>query len=241
MTPPTMTPPAARSHGPVAPTATPEPRPARLPRPLRTPRHRPGTAVLAKGQQRTEAILDAATAILIENGYAQLSTRKIASRAGMRPGHLQYYYRSKQDVVRALLERYLERVMHAVERRVAAGGGTAEERLESALGGILADQESAENCRFFWELWALAARDPAVAEAMSAFYERYWRGVVDALLGVSPALGRPRAERRAALLIAMLEGLTLFRSRKDPRQLPLPGLEKELRALVLHFAGKGAA
>jgi AcrR family transcriptional regulator len=209
---------------------------ARRTRPLGAPRHRAGTAVLAKGRRRSEAILDAATTILIDEGYAQLSTRKIAARAGIRPGHVQYYYPSKQDVVRAVLERYLERAMLAVEARVASGGGTAEERLQSALGSILADQESVENCRFFWELWALAARDPAVAQAMTAFYEGYWRAVVATLLTANPALGRPRAERRAALLVSLLEGLTLFRSRKDPHQLPIPGLEQELRSLVANLA-----
>ena len=67
-------------------------------------RHRAGTAVLAKGQRRTETILDAATAILIEEGYAQLTTRKIATRARIRPGNLQYYYPAKHDVVRAVLD-----------------------------------------------------------------------------------------------------------------------------------------
>lgn len=200
------------------------------------PRHRPGTAVLAKGRERQETILDAATAILIDEGYARLSTRKIAARAGIRPGNLQYYYRSKQDVVRAVLERYLDRAFETVEARVADAGGTPADRLQSALDGILADQESAASCRFFWELWALAARDAAVAEAMRAFYERYWRRLVALLVALNPSLGRPRAERRAALLIAMLEGLTLFRSRRKPHELPLPALEKELRMLVHHLA-----
>lgn len=205
-------------------------------RSLSAPRHRSGTAVRARGRRRREAILDAATAILIDEGYARLSTRKIAARAGIRPGNLQYYYPSKQEVVRAVLERYLERAVRAVEGRVAAASAAAPVRLQAALDGILADQESAATCRFFWELLALAARDSAIAEAMSAFYERYWREVVGAFLGANPALGRPRAERRAALLIALLEGLSLFRSRRDPRRLPLPGLEKELRALVQHLA-----
>jgi AcrR family transcriptional regulator len=203
-----------------------------------THRHRAGTAVLAKGLRRTEAILDAATAILIEKGYAHLSTRKIAARAGIRAGNLQYYYRSKQDVVRAVLDRYLERAMWRVKARIEEAG-LAEESLEIALTSILADQQSAENCRFFWELWALAARDPEVAEAMSAFYEGYWRAMVITLLRENPVLGRPRAERRAALLVSMLEGLTLFRSRKDPRELPLPGLERELRSLVRRLASEG--
>ena len=196
------------------------------------PRHRAGTAILARGRQTTEAILDAATAILVEEGYARLSTRKIATRAGIRPGNLQYYYPAKHDVVRAVLERYLERAITAAEARIAAAAGSPGERLQAALGALLADQESGESCRFFWELWARAARDSAVADAMSAFYERYWRRVVAVLLAVEPALRRPRAERRAALLIAMLEGLTLFRSRRDPRVLPLPGLEAELRTVV---------
>ena len=205
--------------------------------PRRPSRHRPGTAVLAKGRERRDAILDAATAILVHDGYARLSTRKIAARAGMRPGNLQYYYRSKHDVVRAVLERYLDRAVEAVEARIAAADdGSPASRLHSALDGVLADQTSAESCRFFWELWALAAHDAAVAEAMREFYVHYWRRVVALLLATNPALGRPRAERRAALLIATFEGLTLFRSRRPPHALPLPALEKELRALVEHLA-----
>jgi AcrR family transcriptional regulator len=199
-------------------------------------RHRPGTAVLAKGRDRVEAILDAATRILIDEGYARLSTRKIAARAGVRPGHLQYYYPTKQDVVRGLLERYLERATAALGDRMAADAATPALRIEILIDGILRSQEDLENARFFWELWALAARDPAVAAAMQSFYRSYWRAVVAALLDAEPTLGRPRAERRAALLVAMLEGLTLFRSRAPSRELPLPFLERELRGLVRRLA-----
>jgi AcrR family transcriptional regulator len=190
-------------------------------------RHRSGTAVLAKGRDRIEKILDAATRLLIDEGYAQLSTRKIAARAGIRPGHLQYYFPTKQAVVRGLLERYLERAMQSFEGRTGD--------LDAVLDGILAEQTAGDSARFFWELWALAARDPAVAEAMRVFYRGYWLNLVSALLASEPALGRPRAERRAALLVAMLEGLSLFRSRTD-QALPLPFLERELRGLARKLA-----
>jgi AcrR family transcriptional regulator len=200
-------------------------------------RHRPGTAVLAKGRRRAEAILDAATALLIEEGHAGLSTRKVAARAGVRPGHLQYYFPAKQDVVRALLERYLARATDDLTAQPASDSSSASaSRLETIIDAILVAQRSAEGARFFWELWALAARDPAVAEAMQAFYRSYWRRIVGALLETAPALGRPRAERRAALLVALLEGLTLFRSRGGTRELPLPLLERELRSLVRSLA-----
>jgi AcrR family transcriptional regulator len=190
----------------------------------------------AKARGRREAILAAATAILVDDGYARLSTRNIAARAGMRPGNLQYYYRSKNDVVRAMLARYLERAAQAVEERIAARGGSAAERLHAAVEGVLADQESPQSCRFFRELWALAAHDPAVDAAMRDFYTGYWRRVVALLLAINPPLGRPRAERRAALVIAMFEGLMLFRTRQPPHALPIPALEKELHALVARLA-----
>ena len=191
--------------------------------------------MLSKGERRTEKILDAATAILIDEGYAKLTMRKIAARARIAIGHLQYYYPAKQDVVRAMLERYLEQATARVAARIAAAGDEPQASALSALDVILADQESPATCRFFWELWALAARDPAIAKAMRAFYERYWQEVVHTLLAANPALGRARAGRRAALLVALLEGLTLFRTRDDPSELPLPGLRQELRALVERF------
>jgi len=185
-----------------------------------------------KATRRRAAILDAATAILVEDGYAQLSTRTIAARAGMHPGNLQYYYRAKADVVRAMLERYLAGAARGLEARIAAGGATLTARLHAAVDGILADQQSAERCKFFRELWALAAHDPAVDAAMRGFYGGFWRRVVALVLDANPRLGRPRAERRAALLIALLEGLLLFRSPRPPGALPIPGIEKELHALV---------
>lgn len=198
-------------------------------------RHRSGTAVLPKGRERIEAILDAATSVLIDEGHARLSTRKIAARANIRPGHLQYYYPTKQDVVRGLLERYLERANASFETELAATT-TAASRVELLLDAILRDQRDPERARFFLELWALAARDPAVAAAMQAHYRAHWRRLVGALLDTTPALGRPRAERRAALLVALLEGLGLFRSRTGERDLPLPFLERELRNIVRKLA-----
>jgi AcrR family transcriptional regulator len=196
---------------------------------------RAGRAVLEKGLRRSEEILDAAATLLVEDGYAQLSIRKIAARAGIRPGNLQYYYRTKQDVVRALLDRYLAESVRAIEQRVAASTGTPEARLRSGIEGILADQQVGRSCEFFREIWALAARDRAVARAVQNFYARYRDGVAQALLAVNPALGAACADRRAALVVAMLEGLSVFRFGRRAA-LEDPALARELPRLVLQLA-----
>ena len=122
--------------------------------------------------------------------------------------------------MRGLLERYLERATRGFERRLAARQTTRSADSTPRLDGILArSAETSETCRFFWELWALAARDPAVAEAMQDFYRAYWRSHGRGRSSTpTPALGRParRAARRAHDRDA--RGLTLFRTRtRAPR------------------------
>ncbi len=178
-------------------------------------------------------MLDAATDLLVEEGYAQLSLRKIAARAEMRLGNLQYYYRTKQDVIRALLERYLARAVEAFERRIATAGADPRDQLLAGTETLIAALDSDASCRLFWELWALAARDRSVARATHAFYERYVAEVAKALRAVAPALRPARAERRAMLAVALFEGLSVLRL-GDGGTLAR-GVVEEARALVLQM------
>ncbi|RKG98965.1 TetR/AcrR family transcriptional regulator [Corallococcus sp. CA053C] len=193
---------------------------------------REGTAVHAKGTERVGHILDAAMDVLVQDGYAGLSVRGVAQRAGVSLGNLQYYFPTKQDVVRALLARYLEQALKRVRERVEGGGREPAQRLRHALDAILEDQDSPHACQLFAELWALAARDAMVADALAVFYAGYRAGVVELLRELSPDLTPARRERRAALLVAFLEGLSLFRGGGNLRAASVPGLEQELRVLL---------
>jgi len=180
-------------------------------RPLaaRKPRERPGTAVIDKGRRSAAAVLDAAAALLAEEGAAGLSTRKIAARAGMHGGNLQYYFRTKQDLVRALLERCIDESRERVGRRMAAARGSAKERLRDAVDEILDDQSSPADCALFRELWAMATHDPEVAVAVHGFYRGYIDEVATMLRAVAPRLAAARARRAATMVVAMLEGLSI--------------------------------
>lgn len=185
-------------------------------------RHRAGTAVIEKGRKSVDEILDAATALLAEEGYAQLSTRKVAARAGMRPGNLQYYFPAKRDMVRALLDRHLERSLERLAGRIEAGEPSPEGRLRQVIEGILADQASALDCTLFREIWALAAHDPEVAAAMSDFYGEYRAHLAATLRSVNPRLRSGDAQRLATAVVAMLEGLSLLREPDGRRSFPQP-------------------
>lgn len=165
----------------------------------------------SKGQERSEAILDATEQLLVEEGHAALTLRGVAQRAGIRLGNLQYYFATREELVRALLARILERATAQVEARV--GGAAASSRtLDTALEPLLEDQKDPDSYRLFYDLWAMAAREPTIAAELRAFYARYIDAVAQRLREASPGLGRAETRARAELLVALLEGLSLFRS-----------------------------
>lgn len=61
-----------------------------------------------RGQQRVRLILDAAADMLVEMGYAALTTNHIAARADISIGSLYQYFKNKDCVLEALADRYLD-------------------------------------------------------------------------------------------------------------------------------------
>jgi AcrR family transcriptional regulator len=115
-----------------------------------------------KGQERSEAILDAAERLLVDEGHAALTLRGVAQRAGIRLGNLQYYFATREALVRALLARILERATARLEERMGTAGDPAE-AFDKSLEALLEDQLDPASYRLFYDLWALAAREPAIA------------------------------------------------------------------------------
>ncbi|MCP4002571.1 MAG: TetR/AcrR family transcriptional regulator [bacterium] len=203
-------------------------------------RHRAGTAVIEKGRKSVDEILDAATVLLAEEGYAQLSTRKVAARAGMRPGNLQYYFPAKREMVRALLDRYLDRSLERLAGRIDDQDPSPEARLRRVIEGILGDHASETDCTLFREIWALAAHDAEVAKAMADFYGRYRAHLAVSLWSVNPQLEEGDAKRIATAVVAMLEGLSLFPNSNAPRFILQPPQVCELVLRLVHDSSSGS-
>ena len=79
--------------------------------------NRSGTATQEKGISRLISILNAAREVFIEAGYAALTMRKVAARAGISIGNLNYYYRTKEDLLRDLLEYVINDYLEEFARR----------------------------------------------------------------------------------------------------------------------------
>jgi AcrR family transcriptional regulator len=61
----------------------------------------------SKTSERTRLkVLEAARELFNERGTAAVSTNHIAAEAGISPGNLYYHFRDKQQIIRALFDRY---------------------------------------------------------------------------------------------------------------------------------------
>jgi AcrR family transcriptional regulator len=156
------------------------------------------------------AILRAARTVLASVGYARLTMRAVASRAGLTVGNLAYHFPSKRGLVRALIlslvadyqaksNEYLRTVGH--RRR----GGFA-----GLLRWLVEDSVSTETSRLFRELWAMALHDEVIAAAMDRFYAEAHERVVLLLRLTQPALRRRRAQDIVQLMGAISEGANVL-------------------------------
>ena len=60
----------------------------------------------AKSEQTRGRILNTALGLFNEQGTAAVSTNHVAAEAGLSPGNLYYHFTDKQEIIRALHERY---------------------------------------------------------------------------------------------------------------------------------------
>src|SRR4249920_229436 len=67
-------------------------------------------------QQAEEALLDAAERLLVADGYAAITTRRLAREAQVNHGLVHYYFGSMENVLVRVLERFTARL---VERQRA--------------------------------------------------------------------------------------------------------------------------
>jgi AcrR family transcriptional regulator len=204
-------------------------------------RARPGTAVQAKGKQRAADILRAARAVLVEEGYAALTTRKIAQRAGIRLSNVQYYFPAKADLVRALFAASVAESARQVTGRPPAAKLSPARLMMWSVDQFLRSHHTLEQQVFLRELWAMSAHDPEVAAVMNRFYERWIDLVTRTLLAASPELGRARAQRRALVIISLVDGLSLFHGAMSVDHPAVHGIEAEVREVVQALLTRGLA
>jgi len=120
----------------------------------------------SKGRETREMILLAALSILIDEGYRAMSMRRVAAACGMKFGNLTYHYRTREDLVRELLDAVIRSYEQEFDAIVHSPGHSPEQRLERYCLLVLNDITTRKTTRLFPELWALSNHAPFVYDRM---------------------------------------------------------------------------
>lgn len=157
--------------------------------------------VLSPAQRTREALLDAGEALAETDGFAGMTISRITAAAGVAKGTFYLHFDDRDAYVRALHERYYQRIAAAIaEARDAAGPG-----LQAAFASIETYLDACLRNRAVRVL-LLEARNSGVLAA--AVEERRRAFVADAE-PVLAQLGFVHPEASARLLLAMVSELSL--------------------------------
>jgi len=158
---------------------------------------------------RETQILDCALKLLIETGDAGLTLRKIADCAGMRLSNVQYYFKSRDYVLVAMVSRYFDACTANLLRLTEASEArTRRDRVRFLVrAGLAHGHEISDMCRAFREIWAISSRSEIIDACLMDYYRGFANLMAEYALG-GDADGPTRA-RLKALLVPYFEGYSV--------------------------------
>jgi AcrR family transcriptional regulator len=121
-----------------------------------------------------EALLDAAERLLVDVGYAGITTRRLAEEAGVNHGLVHYYFGSFENLLVRALERFTERMIER-QRALYASDEPFVEKWRTAMRYLVAEDVTYE--KVWLELQALAWNDEGLRDRL-ARVNGEWRAVL---------------------------------------------------------------
>ncbi|HZW23820.1 TetR/AcrR family transcriptional regulator [Noviherbaspirillum sp.] len=204
---------------------------------LKTSLQRKTSSTTEKGYARANDILQAAREIFASEGYGGLSMRRVAAHVGVSLSNVQHYYRNKDMLVEALLLDSLNQFQERIDGITASMEGASRvDQFMATVDMFLEELGNPVIRGMFFEFWALATRNTFASTLMERMQSRERKAIYKLIQGLSPEIPDEEYMLRAALIVAQIEGLMLFRVRNRPSRPELAGLESAARAAVLRLA-----
>ncbi len=187
-----------------------------------TPTHRTQEQRRAETQAK---VLDATIKSVLEDGYAQTTTRHVAALAGVSPGAIAHYYPRRVDLVASAIERLAEQRLEAWTELARTLPDERDERAPALLD-LLWEDFSGSLFTVYVKLWIAAADDRELYDRLAATERRIARTIARlATRSIGELQGEPGWEGRLLVALAAVRGLALtehFEPRTEPQADPWP-------------------
>jgi len=183
-----------------------------------------------KGEAKRQQIIDTAKRMLLGNGLDRFALRDVAERVGMTHGNLQYYFRTRNDLLVAIFDQEVAKYTEGMKEAIAA---TSSKR--GRLGAIL-DSGFAQLRTPETALWRTAISMADHSKEMAAILKKendlYESVVARELKQIAPGLSPQRRLHIAKMIHAILDGLGSQFVHEDPESADMRALESEIKAAI---------
>lgn len=153
----------------------------------------------AKDSRTRTELLDAAEALLLDEGYAAVTSRRVAARAGLKPQLVHYYFRTMDDLYLEVFRRRADEDLPRFERAIAEDGSLRNLwRLNSDLRGA----------RFSTEFVALAHHRTAIRAEIARYAERFRAAQTEAMTAALARQGIDEDQLPPIVALLLMTGLS---------------------------------
>jgi AcrR family transcriptional regulator len=167
----------------------------------------PSSRRIGAEDSKTRAqLLDAAELLMAEEGYAAVTSRRLAARAGLKPQLVHYYFRTMDDLFLEAFRRRAEENITRFEQAIAEDGSLTN------LWRLNADQRSAA---FTIEFAALANHRKAIRAEIARYAERFRAAQVEAVRVALADAGIGDEQLPPVVALLLMTGVTQVLALED--------------------------
>ncbi|MEZ0070943.1 TetR/AcrR family transcriptional regulator [Planotetraspora sp. GP83] len=163
----------------------------------------PGRRRQERALRRRGALLDAAVALLAEGGFAAVTHRAVAQRAGIPLAATTYYFSSRDELVAQAFGLLVDRELTQMRASLNAMRDRSPERLAQVLADAYAHDRPRQ--LGLWELYLQAGRDPA----LQGIARKWTDGCEEIVASVLGRAGYACGRSEVRFVTTLLSGLWL--------------------------------
>lgn len=149
-------------------------------------------------------ILETAEGLLNERGMDHVSLAAIAAECGISKGTLYYHYRSKEDILMDLVDRYLAEQMEDLDRWI--NDSSKDTSLNRILKYVIERNFHDAGSRFHL-LYQACIGNEELRQKLLTRYQKYLELIADTIAKHDPALGEEAARYISWLAILLTDGM----------------------------------
>ena len=144
----------------------------------------PCFALLSPDASVRDKILTAASDLLLNDGFSALTQQAVAARAGVRQSHVTYYFRTRNDLLRATAQFGIEAMLAPVTEAAAQGAVTTAEFRQL----LMPEMRDRQWFRLMMSLLIASDEDPSIRPWLQSFHQHVEERLAAAFAAVGVAI-----------------------------------------------------